>query len=485
MNGVDQKLRQKLDEWHEQNEHQKIVNAIALSREEQTDYETVSRLARALNNLGAYEEAARWLLAVEKDGEGDPLWHFRLGYSYYYLELYDKAAAAFGRSLELDASDEDAWRFLTDCLHILSEDEALDEVAEHLQQTDPALWEELFVQQEDEEEAYCPELYTEEEIEAVEAHIEAYFGKIDSVFHELVSPDIHVDIMVIAPDEHRNYYTLVTCGMGAHRMDVPEALEEEGLDRAELLICLPPDWKLHDTEEAWYWPLRWLKILARLPGEEQGWLGWGHTIPNGGPFADNTELSGILLLAPVQFEEGAGECILPDGDSLRFYQLMPLYEQEMDYKVANDTESLLELFDEEISPVVDIRRKNCCAFLSGKKFAKKPSEIRRLLTDWEEPEGCLATDRIMVDGCPVGYMYRETPQPGVPDSGWRFLAGDEDDDYMENAGNHGVYALDTVCNYDPDILPYLHAPVGSAFYRDEQGRFQRDDELDAEEELQG
>ena len=43
--------------------------------------------------------------------------------------------------------------------------------------------------------------------------------------------------------------------------------------------------------------------------------------------------------------------------------------------------------------------------------------------------GCLATDRILVDGCPAGYMYRERPHD-EQDSGWRFFAGDEDETYM-------------------------------------------------------
>ena len=75
----------------------------------------------------------------------------------------------------------------------------------------------------DEEEFSNPEVYTEEEMEAVEGHIEQYFGKVENVFHELVSPDIHVDICMVPPTEERDYYTLVTMGMGAHRMNVPES----------------------------------------------------------------------------------------------------------------------------------------------------------------------------------------------------------------------------------------------------------------------
>ena len=78
-------------------------------------------------------------------------------------------------------------------------------------------------------------------MEAVEQHIKRYFGEFGSVFHELVSPDIHVDICVVPPSEERDYYTLVTMGMGAHRMNVPEELAEYKLERAELAIALPSD----------------------------------------------------------------------------------------------------------------------------------------------------------------------------------------------------------------------------------------------------
>nr|WP_202126988.1 DUF2185 domain-containing protein [Cupriavidus sp. SW-Y-13] len=76
--------------------------------------------------------------------------------------------------------------------------------------------------------------------------------------------------------------------------------------------------------------------------------------------------------------------------------------------------------------------------------------------------GCIATDRITVDGFPVRFMYREAPNNQV-DSGWRFMSGFEDDAYMDNAKNHGAYDINTIANYDPSIIPFLDAPVGSVF----------------------
>lgn len=86
-------------------------------------------------------------------------------------------------------------------------------------------------------------------MDALEAHIDKYFGKSKNVFHEIASPDIHVDIYIIEPTRKRNYYTLITGGMGAHQMNVPQELAEYKLERAELVIYLPADWDVYDHSE--------------------------------------------------------------------------------------------------------------------------------------------------------------------------------------------------------------------------------------------
>lgn len=99
-----------------------------------------------------------------------------------------------------------------------------------------------------------------------------------------------------------------------------------------------------------------------------------------------------------------------------------------------------------------------------------PSEMKLYLPHWEGPNGCFVTDRIAVDGCPVGWCYREEPETGFPDSGWRFFSGDESEGYIADIAHTGIYDLNTVCNLDPEILPLLDAPYRSAFVR-ENGQF--------------
>ena len=212
----------------------------------------------------------------------------------------------------------------------------------------------------DEEEFSNPEVYTEEEMEAVEGHIQQYFGKFENVFHEIVSPDIHVDICMVPPTEERDYYTLVTMGMGAHRMNVPKELAEYKLERAELAIALPADWKLDQEsmkDEKWYWPIRLLKSLARLPIASDTWLGFGHTMDNQEDFAENTKLCAAILTGPQGTQDGSEVCILPGGEEVNFYQVIPLYEDELDYKLEHDADALLNKM-RGISFVVNPTRQN-------------------------------------------------------------------------------------------------------------------------------
>ena len=108
----------------------------------------------------------------------------------------------------------------------------------------------------------------------------------------------------------------------------------------------------------------------------------------------------------------------------------------------------------------------------NRNYHVKAEDVKHLLPDWEGADGCIATNRITVEGYKVGYCYREEPDGGW-DSGWRFTTGDESEAYMDDPNNAGIYKLNTICNDDPDIIPLLHTPAPYAFERDENGVFQQ------------
>lgn len=77
-------------------------------------------------------------------------------------------------------------------------------------------------------------------IEAISAHIEKHIGPISTVYHELVSDLVHIDVHWIEPSEEFPFHTFVTSGMSDHPMTVPEGMEEAKY--AELCILLPEEW---------------------------------------------------------------------------------------------------------------------------------------------------------------------------------------------------------------------------------------------------
>ncbi|MEM1061178.1 MAG: suppressor of fused domain protein [Planctomycetota bacterium] len=210
-------------------------------------------------------------------------------------------------------------------------------------------------------------------IDAVSEHVERHVGPIESVFHEIVSPTVHIDIHRVAPSEDRPFTTLVTTGMAELPMTVPDGLDEWA--HAELVLLLPPDWPV--DEESWkderhYWPVRWMKKLARFPHEYSTWFCFGHSMPNGDPpepFHESTKLCGWLLISPVAFETEFAQLTRDDGPTISFWLMLPLYGEEMDFKLRHETDALLEkLAGRGVEPVLDPQRVNA---VTGRKPGRR------------------------------------------------------------------------------------------------------------------
>lgn len=200
-----------------------------------------------------------------------------------------------------------------------------------------------------------PELYTEEQLSKIEEHIEKYFGKIENYYQEKDTDDIKLNIYIIPPSHEKRYLTLVTAGMGAHEMNVPESLGDQKLTRAELMITLPPSWKLNSDDIEYYWPLHLIKILSRLPIEENAWLGWGHTVDYCSSFAPNADFSGVILTNPPYGKDSC-VCRFSDDEEVNFYQIIPIYKSEIDFKNKNGASALLGELSSEHFHVVDTDR---------------------------------------------------------------------------------------------------------------------------------
>ncbi|MBQ4216232.1 MAG: DUF2185 domain-containing protein [Bacteroidales bacterium] len=99
--------------------------------------------------------------------------------------------------------------------------------------------------------------------------------------------------------------------------------------------------------------------------------------------------------------------------------------------------------------------------MADNKYKLQVSDIRDLV----KPMGyCIASDRITVDGAKVGFMYREERED-EDDSGWRFLAGDETDEYLDDQQHFMMFDVNYIANLDEAIIPYLKYRKGSELER--------------------
>lgn len=221
-----------------------------------------------------------------------------------------------------------------------------------------------------------PEKGKGDNIAMISKHIEKHLGVPERVFHEIHSEIVHIDVHLVGPQPGRNFQTLVTSGMSDKPMNTP--LEARECRFIELMMCVPPGWPLGDRDfedERNYWPIRWLKTLARMPHIEETWLGPGHTVASGDPphpFASNTGFCGFLIKGPpIEYKKffslKVNEC-----KTIYFLEAMPVYREEMEFALKCGSDALSDrLYLCGVSHVLDIKRRNVC------KWQKRRRSLRR------------------------------------------------------------------------------------------------------------
>ncbi|MFJ8460829.1 suppressor of fused domain protein [Lysinibacillus xylanilyticus] len=184
------------------------------------------------------------------------------------------------------------------------------------------------------------------------------FGPINNTISEIVPGSrVAIDIQVILPSQEHDFITLVTTGMSDCAMDDSE--ECKGSKYAELVLKLPANWPLSRNEmtnQEYYWPLKWLRMVAHIPHQYDGWLEEGVMLPNGEPptpFASNTALSCILISTSKEMRS----FIDSKNRVINFYLLIPIYTEERMLALQYGHEYIIERFEESgITDVLDIQR---------------------------------------------------------------------------------------------------------------------------------
>ena len=198
--------------------------------------------------------------------------------------------------------------------------------------------------------------------EAIEAHLAKFINSNECiVLHEKHSPDFHLDIYMIKPNEYRPYYLLLTNGISSNPVSTPNNKKNTYI---ELTILLPTTWKF-DSEnlkkEHYYWPIKELKSIGRYIHNNKTWLCEGHIIEKeNANTIDQTYFKGHIVIKSITLPDDF--CQIPwDDKIIQVFTLMPLYLEEISYINSNGLKELYRKFREsEISDIVDIKRINIC-----------------------------------------------------------------------------------------------------------------------------
>lgn len=210
---------------------------------------------------------------------------------------------------------------------------------------------------------FPPVQLTEKQADLIERHVAKHMAPVANVLHEILSFGLHLDVLCVGATKKFPYKGYVTMGMSA----VPMNLGNGKTARAELCVVLPKDWPDADAPEKkgrkHFWPIQWLKNLARLPSDFDTFLDFGHTIPNGDPpepLEDGCKFVGWLVDVPSSMPEAFDELRSPRF-RVHFFQIFPLYQEEMDLKLEEGHAALGSRFVKskmKSARMCDVHREN-------------------------------------------------------------------------------------------------------------------------------
>ncbi|MDE6579554.1 MAG: suppressor of fused domain protein [Ruminiclostridium sp.] len=189
------------------------------------------------------------------------------------------------------------------------------------------------------------ELYSNKDSDILKKYIKKHYGKTQSFYRDYSSSGVHPDIAIIPPNFAKPFYTLVTTGLGAHKINppasVPLNVKADFHDRVEFILTLEKNWPLDEKTEEIYWPLHLLRDAAKLAAEKDCCFGEFPVIEMPKYYDPLNKFMGALLVEPeVDISDDSSLCKLSDGSSVKFLQFIPLFREEIRHRKEHGGEPL-------------------------------------------------------------------------------------------------------------------------------------------------
>ncbi|HEX3359087.1 MAG TPA: suppressor of fused domain protein [Tepidisphaeraceae bacterium] len=218
-------------------------------------------------------------------------------------------------------------------------------------------------------------------LEAITEHIKQHVGPTNGVFHEIISDQVHIDVIIVPPSDQFPEWTLVSSGMSDRPMKSPKDSSKQAY--MELLIRLPKEWIL-PNQDGWkkeenFWPIKFLKFVARFPHKYGAFLWVGHTLDNGQPaktWSPAIPFKAAFLAPSRTLPEAFENLQITPEKTIKFLALYPVYLEESALARREGSKALWQKFVEHtVTDIVDPNRPN---LIASAPEAKKSSFWDRL-----------------------------------------------------------------------------------------------------------
>ncbi len=316
-------------------------------------------------------------------------------------------------------------------------------------------------------------LYTEYEHTQVMEYITKKFGSISMMLPDPHPTHIYTEIAVIDQMEESPFKLLVTIGMGANRMKIPEAASSYSSERIELVMFLDQKSSSDVIAEA----CSLLRSLSKLPSESGEPILHGQLYSYDGPVFDSMPYRFCMITDPLIFAHRSFNTLSLGGndeDTVCFLAVIPLYDEEADYRKDNGPDDLIKRLHSTDWILTPNRPNRCAGYVETEEVKIYGEQIDRA-SELGIGKYCMASKYIPIDGKEVMFMVRVYPELFGEDendgemSGWMFFSKEEDPTIFLDPSSLRLEEINKVCSIDPGIVPYLTMPFGTKLIRRYKG----------------
>ena len=208
--------------------------------------------------------------------------------------------------------------------------------------------------------------WRDEHLQLMDSHLSKFYTNSEiSVMHEIFSLDtLRIHVYMINSDKHP-FNILLTSGMSSIEMNLDEDDQDrDKLKFAELMVLVPKEMEFgsnlpSDSPDSWVMDM--LKDTARFPHHYDTWLQTGHTVQaqyDLSPYSGQTEFAGVVVLPSFLFNSDFTKIKTSDS-VINIYTLFPLYNNELEFKIANGYNALAKILEEsDIDFTINNKRAN-------------------------------------------------------------------------------------------------------------------------------